>query len=114
MHYDDVIVGAGTCGSVLAARLSEDPARSVLLIEAGPDYPTLAETPADLLYGQVSLLDHDWAWQAQVDAERSIHYPRGKVTGGSSAQRPPRQSHRPLRVEHRRPPAVAARPPIDR
>ena len=85
MHYDDVIVGAGTCGSVLAARLTEDPARSVLLIEAGPDYPTLAETPADLLYGQVSLLDHDWAWQAQVDAERSIHYPRGKVTGGSSA-----------------------------
>jgi choline dehydrogenase len=85
MAYDDIIVGAGTCGAILAARLSEDPGRQVLLLEAGPDYQSLEVTPADLLYGQVSLVDHDWGFSADAGSGRSIPYPRGKVTGGSSA-----------------------------
>jgi choline dehydrogenase-like flavoprotein len=49
--FDDIVVGAGSAGVPLAARLSADPARRVALIEAGPDYPTTAQTPGDLLDG---------------------------------------------------------------
>ena len=86
MKYDDVIVGGGSAGAVLAARLSEDPVRRVLLLEAGPDYATLDSTPADLRNGwQMSLREHDWGLTAEALPGRTILYPRGRVIGGSSA-----------------------------
>ncbi|MBI2767120.1 MAG: GMC family oxidoreductase N-terminal domain-containing protein [Chloroflexi bacterium] len=86
MEYDDIIVGAGSSGAVVASRLSEDPARSILLLEAGPDYQTVEQTPEDLRSGRIqSVVAHDWGFKAAALEGREIDYPRGKVTGGSSA-----------------------------
>ncbi len=74
--YDDIVVGAGSSGAVIAARLSEDPARKVLLLEAGNDYPSLAETPAKLLDANVPVLtDHNWhipARSRDADSVKSL------------------------------------------
>ena len=85
IEFDDIIVGAGSSGAVLAARLSEDPARRVLLLEAGPDYESLEATPRDLLGPDASLHDHDWKLRAASRGGRLTPFPRGKVVGGSSA-----------------------------
>jgi choline dehydrogenase len=85
-EFDDIIVGAGSSGAVLAARLSEDPARKVLLLESGPDYTSLEATPKDLLGPDVSLVEHDWGLRAApYPGGRVSPFPRGKVVGGSSA-----------------------------
>lgn len=85
MIYDDIIIGAGSAGAVIAARLSEDEARNVLLLEAGPDYTRVEDMPRDLLKPWVSWRDHDWGFRADARHGREFPLHRGKVMGGSSA-----------------------------
>lgn len=86
--YDYVIVGAGTAGSVLAHRLSESDSVSVLLLEAGAmDYSATLLMPA--AFEQAQQGDR-FSWNFYSEAEpnledRSLHCPRGRVLGGSSA-----------------------------
>jgi choline dehydrogenase len=85
--FDLIVVGAGSAGAVIAARASEDPRRSVLLVEAGPDYGDTSQTPFDLVNSHNnSYTAHDWGHSYQATAAgRPAAFPRGRVTGGSSA-----------------------------
>ena len=65
---DDLIVGAGSAGAALAGRLSEDPGRRVVLIEAGPHYPTDADTPGERYAVQLAAM----AQAAGVRSERLL------------------------------------------
>jgi choline dehydrogenase len=81
-----VIVGGGTAGSVLAARLSEDPHRQVTLVEAGAS----GDTPAELLDGgsiPAVVAGHpaNWGYRGWLQPDASHVVPRGRVLGGSSA-----------------------------
>lgn len=87
---DFVIVGGGSAGSVLANRLSADPANRVLVLEAGrPDYPwdVFIHMPAALTF-PIGSRFYDWGYSSEPEPHlhgRRIYHARGKVLGGSSS-----------------------------
>jgi len=84
--YDIIVVGAGSAGCAIAARASEHAGLRVLLLEAGPDYPAIEQTPFDLVNSHNnSYRDHDWGLDYAPTRGRRVPFPRGRVTGGSSA-----------------------------
>ena len=97
MAVRTIVIGAGSAGCIVAARLTEDPANEVVLLEAGPDYPDVHAAPDDIRSGFVmGGTQHDWGYQSEplVPAGGSVTpgstygvvpVLRGKVVGGSSA-----------------------------
>ncbi|WP_420752181.1 mycofactocin system GMC family oxidoreductase MftG [Rhodococcus sp. O3] len=88
-HADVVVVGGGSCGSVVAARLSDDPDRSVLLLEAGPGYRTVHDTPDEIRTAATVPVGPDSIWAtrytARLTSEVATTVSRGRVLGGSGA-----------------------------
>jgi choline dehydrogenase len=97
-RFDTLIVGCGTAGAILAARLSEDPRRVVGVVEAGRDYPAIDALPAGVRShrssrGLVTSLNDpdvlgfpDWGLRFQSNPlQPDVPLPRGKIVGGSSS-----------------------------
>lgn len=88
--YDVIVVGAGSTGGALAARLSENPSRSVLLLEGGPVYASTEDMPPELLSPSSIAAaapghPNNWAYPAELRPGMRYPYPRGKGLGGSSS-----------------------------
>jgi choline dehydrogenase len=85
--YDYVIVGAGSAGCVLAARLSEDPECQVCLLEAGP--PDSADNiHIPMAFGRLFKTQYDWDYSTAPEPfcdRRRLYLPRGRTLGGSSS-----------------------------
>ncbi|XP_011262046.1 glucose dehydrogenase [FAD, quinone] [Camponotus floridanus] len=88
-RYDFVVIGGGSAGATVAARLSEEPRFSVLLLEAGLDEPTGTQIPSFFF----NFIGSDIDWQYSTESEdaaclnkesRKCYWPRGKVLGGTS------------------------------
>ena len=97
MNYDTIVVGAGSAGAIVATRLSEDPGRSVLLLEAGPDYPEIEQLPDEIrlghggdrnIWARAFGADSKFSWNyvgKSTDEAEPMLVPRGRIVGGSSA-----------------------------
>ncbi len=84
--YDTIILGAGSSGCVMANRLSADPARKVLVLEAGGAAPVASDVPSDWV--TMFNTSADWGFHTEPQAGcrgRRIFWPRGRMVGGSGA-----------------------------
>jgi choline dehydrogenase len=86
MRWNWIIVGAGSAGCVLAARLSERPDSSVILLEGGPDYSSVSALPPEIRSGLGPAFSHDWNYGSEPGRlGRSLPLPRARLVGGCSA-----------------------------